>query len=259
MEESVKINTYLVFNDPHGPWEDPRALQLVLDIAKDQGVTHIVINGDLLDFYNCNSHGPKSPHIQAILEDELQWGIDFFSDLRKKFPTEKIVYLYGNHEDRLERMIIRDCPSFWNLLTLDKQLQLKKHNIEWYRYNYEYAVEDTILRIQHSPPSYSKNLAMTCLEKKLDISAIYGCSHRIDHAVRTGGSGRIYEVWANGWLGSFSLSPEHNEVFRYAKGHQSWQQCFSLLTVIDGKEFVNKQIRILPGYKAVVNGYVYQG
>jgi hypothetical protein len=124
-------------------------------------------------------------------------------------------------------------------------------------YNERYILPGTNLGIQHSPPSYAKTGAMTSLEKDVDMSSIYGCSHRIQHAARTGKSGKIYDCWFNGWLGSTDLTKEHKRVFSYAKNHTNWQSGASIVGNHAGHYWVN-QFQIID-YKAMVNGYLYGG
>lgn len=244
-----------VFNDVHAPWHDPKALDLVLDVFEDIGIDEIVINGDLLDFYNVNSHGPKHPDIGETLETEIYWGVEFMQNLRKRFPNQKIMFIYGNHEDRLDRFLVKQVPSCYNFFSLHKMLRLEELNIEWIPYNSAYRLLKTNFYIQHSPPSYSKNTAMVSLEQKLDISAMYGCTHRMQHAARTGASGRVYDVFSNGWLGSTTLTKEHKRIFSYAKGHSNWQQCFSIIN-IDGPNYYVNQIPIRQ-HSCFVDGHLY--
>lgn len=241
-----------VLNDLHLPFHDPVAVELVLSAFADIGVDRLIINGDALDFYNVNMHGPKHYDVQQTLEDEFQSGIDFFCDLRKRFKN--IVYILGNHEDRLDRFILKNCKPFTNIVTVTKMLDLE--GIEVIPYNQEYKLEKTSLRIQHSPPSYSKNGAMVSLENKLDVSHMYGCTHRLQHACRTGGTGKVYNVWFNGWLGSTTLTKEHRRVFSFTKGHENWQQCASLITTIDKKDFHVEQSQII-NKRIVFNGNIY--
>ena len=256
----MDITRTLVVNDLHIPWHDPEAVQLTLDIAYDIKVDRIVINGDLLDFYNLNNYNPKHPDVVEYLADELDAGLEFLKNLRQRFPHQEIVFLFGNHEDRMDRKLLDKIPAFYNLCRLEHQLQLDHLEIEWYVYNYEYRLENTNLYIQHSPPSYSENLASVSLKKKMDQSAIYGCSHRMDYACRTGKQG-VYEVWANGWLGSTTLTKGHARVFSYAKGHTNWQQCFSIVNVIDRKDFTVQQIGVKKTGKktwAICDGHYYE-
>lgn len=247
----------LVINDVHAPFHDPKALSLVLDVAEDIKVDRIIINGDLLDFYDINSHGAKHPDIMQKLDDEIDWGIDFFDKLRKRFKDVKIVFIFGNHEYRLDRFIMNNCPTFWNIIKLEKMLRLKELDIEYLHYNKKYRVDKTNLFIQHSPPSYGVNGARTSLLKKMDSNYIWGCTHREQHAAITGDSGQVYRAWFNGWLGSTSLTKEHAQVFSYAKGHENWQQCFSLVSVYNQTEFFVEQVSI-NNHKCFVDGHLYE-
>jgi predicted phosphodiesterase len=241
-----------ICNDLHLPFGNDRLIKLVFEIFKDQGCDWLILNGDVLDVYGCNSYGPKSPYVQQHLEDEIFAGQEFFSNLRKQFPTEKIIMLCGNHEHRLEKFILEKVPKLWNFFQLDKMMRWDDLNIEHYRYNHAYQVLDLPLFIQHSPVSYSVNGARNSLLKKLDASYIFGCSHRVDYATLTTAMGNRIECWFNGWLGD-----QTQEVFSYCKGHFSWQHAAGILDVIDDKFFYS-QMKFV-NYSTVVHGHYYEG
>ena len=248
---------WIVFSDNHGPWDDPRLTDLVLDIGQDINCTHVFLNGDILDFYSLNQHGPKHPDVPERLEDEMHWGLEFIKKLRKKFPKQKIIFNAGNHEYRLDRFILKYCKPFWGFLTVEKQLQLEHYNIEYYPYNHAYRIAGTDITIQHSPPSYSQNAARTSLLHKMAGSFIYGCSHRPDSAYMSSYDGRRHECHMLGWLGSTALSASHNEVFLYTKGHEKWGNSFATIDIIGNESFI--QQHIIKNYKTVVNGSLYEG
>lgn len=258
------MSLYAVIGDIHGPWEDEKAVDLFLYICKDMEITHLVFNGDVLDFYNINSHGPKDPEIQTSLEDEMNWGKAFFKRVRKMLPDVKIVFLYGNHEDRLNRFIMKNCPAFTNMLRLENQLELDKLDIEWYPYNERYRIGETDLFIQHSPPSYSENAANTSLKHKIDQDHIWGCSHRTDMVARTGSSGKVYTSYINGWFGSKKivdynqrLMPDNKRVYKFTKNHERWNCSFCLVTT-DKKKHHVQQI-IIKDYQCAIGCEIYQG
>lgn len=255
----MKPVRWFVFSDVHGPFDDPRKTQLVLDIADDilEPNDVICINGDLLDFYQVNMHGPKHPDVQENLENEMFWGEEFISNLRKRFPKNRIIFKAGNHEHRLERFIIQYSKVFWNLLKIEKQLRLEQYDIEWTPYNERTRVEKTNLFIQHSPPSYAKNPAQTSLEKKIDGNYIWGCTHRPSTAYRTSCNGVTYEAHTLGWLGSTTLSKSHSQVFSYVKNHEDWGSSFAVIDVI-GKEFFIHHC-IIRNYKTSFGGVWYEG
>lgn len=247
---------YIVFNDIHKPFHDPVALQLVLDVANQEQVDEIVINGDLVDFYNISRYTPTTLQVRTSLEDEMNAVRDFLKGLRDKFHGIKIMYILGNHSQRLDKYIVEKCPELWNMFTLKNFCDFDRLKIDHIPYNDEYQVGKSNLFIQHSPPSYGENGARTSLLKKVDRSFIYGCTHRMQHASITGGNGRVYNCWFNGWLGSTTLSEEHKSVFSYAKGHHNWQQCFSLVHLIGGVEYHVQQVPIING-RCVVNNILY--
>lgn len=255
------VRKFGVINDLHIPFHDEKAVSLVLDIFADIGIDDLYINGDLLDFYSINAHGAKHPDIHVNLETELESGLDFIKLLRKKLPKARVIFKFGNHEWRLDRFIMNNAPAFWNIVKLENQLQLNHYKIESTEYNHPTRVGKTNLYIQHSPPSYSENAAMTSLKKKMDASFIFGCTHRRDYACKTGVNGALYEVFCNGWLGDIaSLSNSHKNVFNYTKGHENWQQCFGIGHEM-GEHYDYKQYNI---YKkgserfAIVEGFYYE-
>lgn len=255
----MKPVRWFVFSDVHGPFEDPRKLNLVLDVAADvlNPTDVICINGDLLDFYQVNMHGPKHPDVQENLENEMFWGEEFIYNLRKRFPKNRIILKMGNHEHRLERFIIQYSKVFWNLLKIEKQLRLEQYDIEWTPYNERTRVEKTNLFIQHSPPSYAKNPAQTSLEKKIDGNYIWGCTHRPSTAYRTSCNSVTYEAHTLGWLGSTTLSKSHVQVFSYVKSHEDWGSSFAIVDVI-GKEFFIHHC-IIRDYKTSFGETWYEG
>lgn len=254
----LKVTRTMICNDLHIPWHDVKAVNLCLDILDDRKLDRLILNGDVLDFYNVNMHGPKSPLVQQTLEDELEAGREFVEKLRKRFPKLEIIWTEGNHLTRLNRFIIKHAKPFWNLLVAEKHLELERHNIKFIPYQRPYQIENTNCFVVHSPPSYGQNGARTSLLKKMDQTFIYGCTHRQQSAFQTGASGEVYGAYFNGWLGSVDATDEHREVFSYAKGHQNWQQCFIIVNVIDGTEYHVNQYSIR-NHRVVVDGYLYDG
>jgi predicted phosphodiesterase len=246
-----------VIGDLHIPVHDERAVNLVLDIFEDIGIDELVLNGDILDVYLLNSHGPKHPDFQGTLEWEFEKGNEFLDLLQKKLPKTKIYFNAGNHEFRLDRFVINNAPHFWNILTVEKMLRLKERGIPYLPYNEEFRLGETQLYTQHSPPSYGENGARTSLLKKPGRSWIFGCTHRMQSAYLNHGDGIVHSAHFNGWLGSIDETPSHRAVFQYIKGHNSWQQCFILAT-IDGPNHFVSQYEI-KNYCAVVDGHIYQG
>lgn len=255
------MSLYAVFGDVHGPFESKENVELLLDVIEDLGAD-IVLNGDILDFYSINSYGPKHPDVRSSLDDEFYWGETFLRDLRKRFPDREIIWCLGNHEFRLERFVLKHCPAFYNYLLLHKMLPVDELDIKLVQYNERYQLANSLF-VQHSPPSYSENLANTSFKKKLDEDHIWNCSHRADSVVKTGSSGRIYTTYVNGWFGSKGIihelqrsMPENRRVFSFTKNHEMWNCSFCLVGVDEHGEHFIQQI-IIKDNKCVVGGTLY--
>ena len=156
----------LVCSDLHIPYHNPKHVELMLSVAESVGIDELVLNGDVLDAYNLNSHGPKDPKVFSSLEDEYQAGRDFLIESKKRLKGVKIVFLGGNHEDRLDRFVVKNCKAFHNILTTSKMLNLESLDIEWHEYQDPYKLSKNLF-VMHSPPSYSVNAAKTSLASKL--------------------------------------------------------------------------------------------
>ena len=253
----MKKQRWVISSDWHLPYHDPRLVNLVLDVAEDIGCTHFLINGDFLDFYNINMHGPKSPRVIESLEEEFSSGLEWIDKIRNRLPNQKIHLSLGNHEHRLERFILKNCKAFYNILSVDKMLQLKRYNVTWSRYQEKIQIPNIPVYIMHSPPSYSKHSASVSLDKKVEGNWIFSCTHRPTWALKPTDLGNIYEAFTMGWLGSTTLTESHREVFSFAKGHESWAHSFIIVDVVGDSFFINHHI--IRDYKVSVGGFVYEG
>lgn len=246
-----------VINDLHIPFHAPDHIELVLQTFEDRGVNRIIINGDLIDAISLNQHQPRDPELEVSLKDEFDQAREFLFNLRERFPKVEIIFLMGNHETRLKRYLLKNAPVLWNILKLEDELQLAALNITWFDYQVPFQLEKTNLWFMHSPPSYGKTGAMTSLERKVDRSYMYACTHRVQHACKTGDSGQLVHCWFNGWLGSTNLSEKHSRAYGWTKNHENWQKCASIVAVMDKKRFVVEQFTSLEEGIIATNGFIY--
>lgn len=119
----------LILSDIHFPYHNAKALKAAIDKGVQEQVDCIILNGDILDFYQLSdfSKDPSKP----TLRKELELGRWFLKELRLAFPKAQIYYKIGNHEMRLERWLkvkapeIIDCDEF----RLDILLEFNKHHV----------------------------------------------------------------------------------------------------------------------------------
>lgn len=124
-------NKFIILSDIHYPYHDEKAIQAALDFLKGHEVNTIVLNGDILDFYDVSSFD-KDPSRINSLQTEINLAKGLFKRLRKIKPDARIIFVKGNHCQRLERYLMKH-PELYSLdaLKLTNLLQLDKFDIEY--------------------------------------------------------------------------------------------------------------------------------
>lgn len=100
---------WLILSDIHIPYHNVEALETALSYGEEQGMQHILLNGDTCDFYNCSSY-QKDPE-ERNLANELYKTRQLLAHIRDRFPNGRIVYKIGNHEDRWQRYLMIKAPE----------------------------------------------------------------------------------------------------------------------------------------------------
>lgn len=121
----------LFMSDIHIPYHDETALSTAINFALDEKITDIVLSGDIADFKSV-SFWERDAN-ERDLNYEVQIVKSVLNQLREAFPNAKIVYIEGNHEERLRRFINSNIPEFSNLsaLTIPKLFALEELKIEY--------------------------------------------------------------------------------------------------------------------------------
>lgn len=126
-------NKFIVLSDIHFPYQDDKALKAVYKFLEQHPVDTIILNGDILDFYDVSSFD-KDPSRINSLQKEIDMANKFFSQLRKRH-SGRIIFIGGNHDaDRLERYL-KKHPELYSLnaLKIDRILNLNEYGIDFYR------------------------------------------------------------------------------------------------------------------------------
>lgn len=118
--------------DVHVPDHSVSAVSVALSCLKDRQPKHFIIGGDFLELESCSSHGGvASP---AKFTSEIEAGRALLEVIRNTIPNARIMYLEGNHENRLHRSTISNMPSMTGAVTVPGQLDLKSLDIGWLPY-----------------------------------------------------------------------------------------------------------------------------
>lgn len=227
------MNKFVVISDIHYPYQDEEAIKAFLRFIKANPVDTVIMNGDILDMYDCSSFD-KNPDRINSLQEELNLATKFFGKLRKILPDAEIVFIRGNHEYRLERYLMKH-PELFSLdaLKLPNLLRLRDFNI-----GYEpKAFKLGSLKITHGSivRKFSGYTAHAELDKN-DCSGISGHTHRGGAYFKQTPS--RYLAWYEGFC-LCDIHPEYVE-------NPNWQQGF-LYGYINKDSFAINPIPIVDG------------
>jgi predicted phosphodiesterase/predicted transcriptional regulator len=121
---------YTILSDVHVPSHDSPALKIAIENAVRKNATGIIINGDFLDSHELSDHDkdPSAPRYR----DEIEMGVKVLGWIRNKLPNAKIIYKVGNHDERLDRYIVRRAPAFFDMefANIETLLKFKQFDID---------------------------------------------------------------------------------------------------------------------------------
>lgn len=127
----TNYGTWLILSDVHIPYHDRATLELAVVESRKRNVVGVLLNGDLLDSHEISDHD-KDPGAPRYVE-EIEKGRQFLAWLRDRLPDVEILAKVGNHERRLEKLLIRKVPALHGLegFDLPSLLHFADHGVEW--------------------------------------------------------------------------------------------------------------------------------
>jgi predicted phosphodiesterase len=108
---------WLSISDLHLPYHDKATIEAAVSEAKSKNVAGVLLNGDIFDCYQLSNHY-KEPD-KGRFREELDCGRGFFAWLRSRFPDKRIVWKFGNHDERLRRYLAERAPALFDVQECD--------------------------------------------------------------------------------------------------------------------------------------------
>lgn len=227
----------LLLSDIHIPYHSIDAVTLALDYGKKKKVDTIILNGDVIDFYQL-SRFEKDPRKRSFAH-EIEATKSFLQTLRKQFPQAKIIYKCGNHDVRLQKYLMVKAPELLGVaeFELPQLLKFREIGITW--------VEDkTIMKLKKlniihghefsagfiAPVNIARGLFL-----KANAIAIQGHNHQTSENTVTTLDGDMITTWSTGCL--CELHPAYMPF-------NKWNHGFADILVEGGTfEVFNKRIK----------------
>jgi len=242
--ESVVLGKgrYLILSDIHCPYHDEYALGAAVAFGKQYCPTHIILNGDILDFYSV-SRFQKDPK-KRDLAGELKYGLDMLKWIRAQFPECKITFKLGNHCERWQHYLWERAPELAGVedFELDKLLKFKELKIDLV--DHQRIIKLGKLFVMHghelqkglaSPVNPARGVFTKTIETMLVAH-----HHRTSHHTEPTAGGRFIGCWSTGCL--CELHPEYSRI-------NKWNHGMATVTVVKSGDFTVDN-------RAITNGRV---
>lgn len=245
----MSLQRILYIPDAHVPYEDDRAFNLMCRVAKNIGVDVVVILGDFMDCYAISDHD-KNPNRVRLLDEEIAHGNERLTQL-DKLKAKKKYYIKGNHENRLERYLMRKAPELYNMVQMKDLLKLGDRG--WHVV--EYRDHDRIGKVYatHETGTAGQNAHRQSVNA-FGSNVVIGHTHRMEFSVVGSLTGVPHVGAMFGWLGDFSKVDYMHRV----KAKRDWVHGFGI-----GYMQPNGVVHIHPvpivNWAVVVEGKLYEG
>lgn len=238
------------------PYHDERCVKIAMSIVKREQPDEIILGGDMLDIAEAGKYA-KKPEFFYTLQPAINYLGTVLAQLRQIAPKADIVYIPGNHEERLPRHLAENMIFAFNLkgfnskhelFSLQNLLDLDAIDIKTVD-NYpkgEYFICKRLRAIHGEFIKQSTEL------NNSDISTIHGHSHSNEEQYKTR---RTRDSRKPVVIHSVGCSCHIDGRVPAAKSHMNWQQSFSWIESID--DYFNIQrINVWEG-SAIFKGIKY--
>lgn len=227
--------------DAHIPYFDQDALELFIEYSVEIGAKTILLAGDWLDFYQL-SRFIKDPRRRNV-QEEIDMLKQILQQIKKVLPKAKIIYKYGNHEERYDNYVMTNAPQLFHLETthLESQLGLKEMGIT--------VVKDKrIIKAKHLHIIHGHEYVYSIsnpvnpargLYNRAKKSAMCGHFHQSSEHTEPAINGDVVTCWSVGCL--CNLHPEYMPLNKWGHGFASILAEDDMFTV-QNKKIVNYRI-----------------
>jgi len=178
------------------PTHDEKAIEIMLSMVRDLRPASIVCVGDNLDFPTLSKY-ITTPAYQQTMQAAIDRATTFCAQLRDASPSAKIIWLAGNHEERMPKYLLLNAaaaygirkgnmPNTWPVLTVPYLVRMDEFGVE-YRPGYpasDFWINER-LRVIHGDRIKSSGSTANVYLNSEKTSVIYGHIHRIETAFKT--------------------------------------------------------------------------
>jgi len=192
----IQIGYYRNFDGNLEPTHDEKALSILIALIKDMQPDLIVMVGDNLDLPEMGKYLTYPAYAQTT-QAAIDRATMLCAQLRSAAPHARIIWLAGNHEERMPKYILTNAgaayglrkgntPESWPVLSVPYLCRMEEFGVEYFP---GYPAADfwvnKKLRIIHGDRVKSSGSTAHVYLNAEKTSVIYGHIHRIECAYKT--------------------------------------------------------------------------
>lgn len=234
---SDSCKSILVLSDIHLPYYSKESVLTAIEFGLENEVDTIYLNGDIVDFHSV-SRFETNPNERNLMQ-EVEISRAFFKYLRNVFQSQKIIWKFGNHEERWNSFLTTKASELFNLdvLKIEKLFKVKELDIETIDgRTFAHFGNLTVIHGHELPRGISSPVnPARGLYMKAKESALCGHHHQTSEHTEKSINGKIVSCWTTGCLSS--LRPDYATVNKYNHG-------FAHVT-INNKDFEVRNYKII--------------
>lgn len=273
----IQIGYFRSIDDKLVPIHDEDAISIALQIIKDVNPHLIVCNGDNLDFPEFSKYR-TTPAFAQTTQASIDRAAMFAAQMRLAAPKARIVWLAGNHEERLPNYILDNAaaafaikkglhPEGWPVMSVPYLCSFDKYKVE-YVPGYpagDFWINDNLKVIHGTKVKTGANTAHAYLRDE-KVSVIYGHIHRVETAYKTRRDAKGSSTIMAASMGCLSrvdgavpsMKGSKDLDGRPVKVSEDWQQGIGVITYqsTGDNKFSLETVPILNGW-ACYRGNVY--
>lgn len=250
------------------PMHDVRACDLVAQVIRKQRPDLVVMLGDNLDLPDWSDKYITTPDCRWTTQASVDWLASWIMSWRRY--AERVVYLEGNHEERIPRKICGNFEAGYGLrpanspgvhpaMSVPSLLGLDDMRIEWVgEYPKNRAWLNSHLRAYHSQklaqnPGHTVGKAL----QHARASTLFGHSHVVEMAAVTVHAMDKIRTYVAACFGTLAKLGDDGPPS--AGREMDWQQCVGIVDYQDeGPELFQIQQCLIFDGRAIIEGELYE-
>jgi len=192
--------------DTHIPYHDAKALEVAIEVIQDFRPHELVFLGDFFDLYCVSQYSQDPLKCAKVLQEEIAEGKELLNAIERRSKAKSVVFISGNHENRLDRYVAENGPRLAGSLSVREVLGIPVH---WVFLPYGQKGHYRMGNWVATHGSICNKYSAAAMVAKYGCNVIYGHVHKIQRYQTADFSGRTMTGLTCGWLGDSEKAAEY--------------------------------------------------